>query len=280
VSAPTKRQASEPDPLSSAIDRLYEAPLEQFVALRRELGAALRAAGEVEASRLVATAAKPTRTAWALNQVARRQPELLQALFDARDGAAVAQKRGDAEQVRSTVREFRTRLADAVRAARDVLAGVGVEMNAGQSRRTAESLQAASAGGAEARTQLLAGRLARDVDVEDPFGGLEVDETRAQRRSEPRPPEDGASRKRDAAARDARERSIQRERAERERAIEERRLRVASLEEKAREAHASAREAEVAAGRAQSAAEKARRAAVEADARLGQARAELRALTK
>jgi hypothetical protein len=279
VSAPTKKPTSEPDPLSDALDRLYGAPLEQFVALRRELGGALRAAGELPASRLVATAAKPTRTAWALNQVARGRPELLQAVFDARDGAAVAQKQGDAQQVRTTVREFRTRLAEAVRGARDVLAGVGVRLNAGQSRRIGEALQAASAGGADARAKLLEGRVAQDVGVVDPFGGLDVGETRARRSPEP-PPEDAASRKREAAARDAHERAIQRERAERDRAIEERRLRVLSLEQKAREAHALAREAEVAAGRAQSAAEKARRACVEADERLGQARAELRTLTK
>jgi hypothetical protein len=258
VSVPTKKQASQPEPLADALDRLYGAPLEQFVALRRELGAALRVAGELPASRLVATATKPTRTAWALNQVARRQPELLHALFDARDAAAAAQKQGDAEQVRTTVREYRTRLAGAVRAARDVLGEVGVEANAGQSRRIGESLQAASAGGVDARSKLLAGRLAQDVDVEDPFGGLEVGATTARRSPEPHRPDDSASRKREAAAQDARERALQRERAERERAIKEGRLHVMSLEEKARDARALAREAEVAAGRAQSAAEKAR----------------------
>jgi hypothetical protein len=280
VSVPTKKQASGPEPLSGALDRLFGVPLEQFVALRRELGTALRAAGELAASRVVATAPKPSRTAWALNQVARRRPELLQAFFEARDRAADAQKQGDAEQVRTTVREYRARLADAVRAGGEVLAEVGVDIRSGQSRRIGESLQAASAGGDEVRAKLIAGRLTQDVDIEDPFGGLELDAARASRdRAHPRK-DDSASQKREDAVRAARERAIQRERAEHERAMEEGRRRVAVLEQKAQEARALARDAEVAAVRAQSAAEKARRAAGEAEEQLTQARAALRASTK
>jgi hypothetical protein len=277
---PTRKPASGPEPLSDALDRLYGAPLEQFVALRRELVATLRAAGELPASRLVATATKPARTAWALNQVARRRPELLHALFDARKCAAAAQEKGDAEQVRTTVREYRARLADAVRAARDVLAEVGVEINAGQSRRIGESLQAASSGEDDARAQLLAGRLVQDVDVEDPFAGLAVGGTRARRDQDRQRPEDGGSRKRDTEERDARDRAIEREREERQRAIEEGRQRIASLERTARETRSLAAEAESAARRSQAAAEKAGRAAAEAEERLGQARAELEGLTR
>ena len=49
----------------------------------KELVAALRARGEAAAAQAVAAAAKPTRTAWALNQVARARPELVEALLQA-----------------------------------------------------------------------------------------------------------------------------------------------------------------------------------------------------
>jgi hypothetical protein len=272
--------ATATDPLSGALDRLYGAPLAQFVALRRELSNALRAAGELPASRLVATAGKPTRTSWALNQVARRHPELLHALFEARDAAAPAQTQGDADQVRAAARGYRERVVSVVQAARDALREVGVGMNAAQSRRVGESLQAAAAGGDDARARLLAGRLAQDVDVEDPFAGLEFDAGRVGPPRAPQRADQDGSRAREAREQAARERKIEEERAQQRQAIESARQRVAALEEKAREARGLARDAEVAARRAQSSADRARQAAVEAESRLERARADLQALRK
>jgi hypothetical protein len=274
------QQAAAPDALSRALERLYDAPLPQFVTLRRELSNELRAAGELPASRRVASANKPTRTAWALNRVARRHPELLHAVFDARDAAASAQKHGDADQVRAAARAYRETVASAVHAARDALREDGIELNAAQSRRVGESVQAAGAGGDEVRARLLAGRLAQDVDVEDPFAGIEVDAGRAGARRAPQATDDRASRADRALAQAARERKIAEERAQRQREIEAARQRVAELEQKAREARALAKDADIAARRAQSAADRTRQAAVEAETRLERARGELQELRK
>jgi hypothetical protein len=283
--------ATAPDALSDALDQLYGAPLSQFVSLRRELSSALRGRGELPASRLVATATKPTRTAWALNQVARRRPELLHALFEARDAAATAQKQGNADQVRSATRAYRERVVSVVHAGRDALREVGAEMNAVQSRRVGESLQSAAAGGEDARARLLAGRLTQDMDVEDPFAGLEVDIGRVGRRDTPQRPaevvasprrrmDDERSPAREALAEPTRQRKIEEERPQQQQWIEVGRQRVAALEAKVREARAVARDAERAARRAQSAADQAQQAVSEAEKRLERARAELRELQK
>jgi hypothetical protein len=277
--------SSGPDPLSDAMERLYGAPLDQFVPLRKELALALRAAGELPASRLVGGAAKPTRNAWALNQIARGHPDLLRALFDAREAAAAVQTRGDAEQVRSSVREYRERLADVVRAARDTLARTGAILGPTQSRRIGESLQAMSAGGDDMRAKLLAGRLTNDVEPEDPFAGLEIGPPRAQSRPHPQPQqrpqqEDGAARKRQALAKAASEREARSQREQRDRSIQRARQRVQELENKARDARTEARKLEVAATHAQSAADRARRAVRDAEGQLEESRRELERLTK
>jgi hypothetical protein len=273
------------DALSAALDRLYAAPLDDFVALRKRLTAELRAAGEVAAAREIAGAPKPSRTAWALNQTARRHPALLRALFEARDAAAGAAAAGDAAAVRQTSRGFRERVGVVVRAARDVLAEAGAELTAAQARRVGETLQAASASPGQARERLVAGRLIQDVDVEDPFAGIEAGEMpvvapeRAGERQREREQEEEQEKEREEEQDRERERQRDREREEKARAVATARARVVELEEAARDARAEARVAETAAARAQREAQHAKAAADEADARLERARDELTRLT-
>jgi hypothetical protein len=262
-------KATARTPASDALDRLYAAPLDRFVVLRRELAAELRAAGDVAGALDVAAAKKPSRTAWALNQVARRHPESLQAVFDAHAAAAKAQSRGDAESIRETARAFRDLLADVVRSCAEVLAEHGARLNASQARQLSETVRAATVGGAEERAQLIAGRLAEDVDVEDPFAGLEATPSGKKARPPPSAPKPA-----DARAAAAREREEMRE--ARERALAEARRRIHALEDEARQARAVAREAETSAARAQTEADRARRAVDSIEERLARARRELR----
>ena len=278
--------------VADALDGLYAAPFDDFVTQRRELAAALRAAGDVAASRLVAAAAKPSRTAWALNQVARRRPELLRAaLRGARAGGGGA---GDGRG-RGSARH-RTRVPRTPGRA-------GASGGRGRSRRRQRADHRAGPphlrhgpGGRRRRTTpdvretLLAGRLVADIDVDDPFAGLELgrgalraharDVGRAARRR--RPPRGararGRARAREgrASAREAREREQRGRRASSRRRARE----VAALEEEAREARVAAREAEVAAGRAQAEAERLRRAVEAVEKRLSDAKGELRSRSK
>ncbi len=284
-----KGDAGEVAAVSEALERLFAAPLDGFVALRSEIARALRAAGDAPASRLVAAATKPSRTAWALNQVARRKHELLSAVFEARAKAAEAQKTGEGEVLRATARAYRDRLADVVQAAGDAVREDGSELTAVQGRRISATIQAiVGAEEAEGRETLRAGRLVADVDVDDPFAGLEVGPARPPKNEAPPPPtaqpaRDELAPKRAAAeAARARARELERVRAherekeKRARELESLRARLANLEEEARDTRASARQAEIAAARAQAEAERARRAVETVEKRLDDARSALR----
>jgi hypothetical protein len=270
-----ERAAEPASPLEDAIEQLYGAPLERFVPLRRELVARLRSAGDLPASRLLAAMNKPSRAAWALNQVARHEARRLRELFGAWDAAAAAQKEGDANQVRASTRQYRDRVLEVTNAARDLLAQGGANPNAVLLRQIGASLQAACAGGAETREQLLSGRLADDIDSEDPLAGLEMGPP-VRRRTGDAASKGSDSSQRETDARVARER--QRERQEREQRIDQARELVKLLDEKARAARAASRDAVTAAKRAETEAARASQAAKDADARLEAARAELKSL--
>ena len=276
------------DPLTAALDRLFGAPFEQFVSLRKEIAQELKKAGDAATAKAVAAFAKPSRTAWALNQAARKRPELVKAALEAWATAAGAPRSGDAD-LRATARAYRERSAEVVQAADDAAKEDGSPLNLVQTRRIAATLQAIAGGDDDARERLLAGRLAADVDVDDPFAGLEVasGEARERKPAGPAthaggatargpapPPRDDLSARRAAA----RAREQEKEREKRAREVEKARERVGALETEAREARSAAREAEVAATRAQAEADRARRAVEAVERKLEEARGELRSL--
>ena len=262
--------ATRADAYSRALDRLYAAPLEAFMELRRSLAAELKGAGDAEGARKLAAASKPSGTAWALDQVAHHQPALVKAMLDARDAAEGVQAEGDAAAIREATREYRARMAEVLDAGREALAAAGFAATAQQSRRMGETLAAASVDGSEARRLFAAGWLTRDVEQEDPFAGLESGPVRP--RKEAAPARDGAKTAEAAAAAAAREKAA---RAAAEKAARDR---VDALEAEARDARQEARRAETAAVRARAEADRARGAVEDVEARLERARAELRAM--
>lgn len=101
-------------------DDLYGVEPDAFVAARNELVRRLRTAGQREDAAVVAQLRRPSATAWALNQVARHEPDLLERAFasavrlrEATD-AAVA---GDATSLRSAAAEERAASEAAIDAA-------------------------------------------------------------------------------------------------------------------------------------------------------------------
>jgi len=291
MASKTQREAG-PGDAAGALDRLYGAPFDDFVPTRREMVAALRAGGDVAGARAVAAAAKPSRTAWALNQVARKRPELLAAALEARTKAAAAQTSGDA--LRASARAYRDCLAALVQAASDALREGGGELTASQGRRISATVQAiAGADDAVAREALLTGHLVADVDVDDPFAGLEAGP--ARERPETRSPREAAlparhgvkrssedvstlekAREREKQAREREKLAQEREQERQAAELEKARAKVAALEDEARQARVAAREAEVAAGRARAEAERLRRAVEAVEKRLSDAKGELR----
>src|SRR4051812_10913880 len=65
------------------IAELYGLPLDRFTAERNALAAALRSEGEAEAAASTKTLRKPSAAAWAVNQLVRAEPDLVDALLGA-----------------------------------------------------------------------------------------------------------------------------------------------------------------------------------------------------
>jgi hypothetical protein len=264
--------------LNAALEELYAAPFDTFVSLRRELSVRLRGSGDTSAARQVVQAAKPTRTSWALNQVARKHPEVIAAIVQAREAAATAQKAGDAHAIREGVRHYREAVANAVRTVRVTLAADGVALSPAQARRLGETVQALSADESE-HGRLASGRLTRDVEVDELFAGVELGAD--VRPAKERGPVRGDKATRTSAAEGARAREVERlraelERQERERALEERRARVTKLERAVDDARKAVADAEREARRAQYLSDKAGRALAELERKLALAREDLK----
>jgi hypothetical protein len=96
---------------------LYGLPLDRFTPERNALAAALRSEGDGEGAAAVKALRKPTASAWAVNQLVRAEPDLIEALMGAGGELRQAHRRAasghGAEQLRAA--------ADAERAAVDQL---------------------------------------------------------------------------------------------------------------------------------------------------------------
>jgi hypothetical protein len=75
------------------LDRLYAAPLDEFVAERDALAKQLRSDGDGEAADRVKALRKPSAAVWAVNQLARRQQKDYRALLKAGDKLRATQEK-------------------------------------------------------------------------------------------------------------------------------------------------------------------------------------------
>ena len=100
--------------------RLYGLPLEEFTAARNALAAELKAEGDGEGAAAVKALRKPSRAGWAVNQLARSEPELVDALMgaggelrqahrQAASGRGAEQLRAAAEAERAAVEQLMAR---------------------------------------------------------------------------------------------------------------------------------------------------------------------------
>jgi DNA repair exonuclease SbcCD ATPase subunit len=161
------------DPAEAA--ELYALPLDAFTAARNALAARLRKAGDRAGSEAVKGLAKPSVSAWALNQVAHRQPGLVERLLSAADELRRAQQRLLAGAGQRAFREAsqteRAAVVELVSAAGRALEEGGHKPAKAMLDRIEATARAAAAD-PDAGALLRAGRLVRDVDPAG-FGGLE-----------------------------------------------------------------------------------------------------------
>ena len=151
------------------VDRLYELPLSEFVAARNALAKSVRAGGDKEAAAAIAALRKPSVTAWALNQVARKHPEEIDVLVHAVEALRTASAGAVSGRGSAPMREARDSERDAIRRlverARSVLESGGHAASEAQLLRIGDALRAA-AGSEAGREALRAGRLAEEPVAE------------------------------------------------------------------------------------------------------------------
>lgn len=175
--------------LEAALNELYGAAPEDFVAERKRLSKELKTEGRADDADLVAKVRKPTVAAWALNQLARRSRREIDLLLDSGHRMRAAQAgllRGEArdmfEQAQHTEREM---IAQLVREAERLLGERGKA-----SSTTLEQIAASLHAGAvseRGREVLAAGRFTEALTLEgfNALAGLAP--PRSRRAPKPKP---------------------------------------------------------------------------------------------
>lgn len=253
-----------PDVEVEDADDLYRLPPEEFTAARDALAKRLRAAKDREKADEVQRLRRPSALAWALNQVARSDGELIESVLAAGDELRDAMARGDGRAMRHAERTMRQASDDVVDAAGRVLGEGGHAVTDDARSRLASTLRAGLVD-AHVAGRLRSGTLEKDVEV----AGLGLEDmdvvapARAARAtSRPSPPKEKQEKKDPEAERAERE-----ERRRQDEARRAARVKVAELESAAERLAARA---ERLAGVAERAEEAARQARIEA----GEAKAE------
>jgi hypothetical protein len=254
---------------------VYHGPLEEFVARRTALERTLRSS-DAAAAGAVKKLRKPPVGAWAIDQLAVENPdlvaELLAAGLDAREAQqAVADGSRSGEDLLVATTRVREAVEAAVRAAAQVLDLSGQAMAEETARKIRITLQAAVSGGAAEREALWRGTLDRDLTPTG-FGAADVPDDDApelatviaplRRQTSPRPGTADTGRRRQQAGDRVAQLAAQRGAAERLKVAERARTLATTKRQYADRLAAEARAAEddaTASERAAEAAEKAAR---------------------
>jgi hypothetical protein len=149
------------------IDRLYELPLEEFTGARNALVRDLRKAGRKDEAEEVKALKKPSAAAWAVNQLARREPAKVAELIKAGDALRKAQRDvlgGKGVDVREASRAQHELADELLEDARALLEEAGSKATQAAAQRILGTLRAASTDPAAAK-ELRAGRLTEDVEA-------------------------------------------------------------------------------------------------------------------
>ena len=154
--------------MADDLDSLFATPPAAFIAERKRIVAALKAAGRKDQAKEVEKLPRPSVAVWTVNQIARRDPEVIQRLgaITARlQSAAGAEYGAAAAELRQVLDELRGEAAA-------VLAAAGHDdVGPHLVQRVIANLRAA-AGSRETRATLEAGRLTRDVEEQDAAASL------------------------------------------------------------------------------------------------------------
>jgi len=169
------------------IDDLFALPLDEFTEARNALAKRLKQEGDADAAEQVRSLTKPSVATWAVNQLARREPEAVRSLLNVAARLRSAQERslkGDrtADELRAAQAEERELIRDLARRAEGILREAERPAS-GTTLERVSSLLRAAAVGEPGRSALREGRLAGDVGVSgfDAFAGMDVSAKRGRR---------------------------------------------------------------------------------------------------
>jgi hypothetical protein len=160
------------------LDVLYGLPLADFTGARDELARDLRREGLSDEAKAVKALRKPTITAWTLNLLARRRPEVIERLLATGKRLRTSQREllagGDRSALQRASAEERELVAELTRDATAVAGEAGTSVTGALEERIRNTLHAAAL---DERTaaELAAGRLVREQEAVGLFGAASVE---------------------------------------------------------------------------------------------------------
>jgi hypothetical protein len=263
-----------------SIDDLFQLPLSEFTAARNALASQLKKSGHADEAARIKTLAKPSISAWAVNQLFWRHRKLFDRLIASGEEfreAQAAQISGKAADIRKPLEERRKALAELAQAAAVVLKEASHPATPETMRRVTTTLEALSTL-ANVPDAPRAGRLTDDVDppgfetlaalIPSVGGAKSGDGRGAVLRFAPKPPRT-AGRKRDTGEDDHEREQSQKARAAAAKAA------VQAAERNVRDAQRTAEQAEAGLKKAAARLKEAERTKAELEQQLEQATAEL-----
>lgn len=146
--------------LDEHLDELYQSPLEDFVANRNALAAALKKGGNEPASKRVKALTKPSASAWAVNQVYWKERAVFDALIGAGDRLRESLESTPSE---SAERDRHEAVEAAIRSAHTILEASSQKPSDILMRRVATTLDALASYGSS-NPDPMTGRLSKDLD--------------------------------------------------------------------------------------------------------------------
>lgn len=158
--------------LRAAVEQLYAAPPTRFTALRSELVAEARSAGERDLAASIGALRKPTTAAWAVNHFVRSHPDELEQLRSFAELLREAQRTLDADQLRLLGRERATRVDALADRVAEAAAEAGQRLGAGVAQEVRDTLTALIAD-EDAEASVLTGSLVRALTYSG-FGSVDV----------------------------------------------------------------------------------------------------------
>jgi hypothetical protein len=127
------------------IRRLYGVSLAEFIAARNALATRLRKAGQEAEAEAVKALKKPTPPVWAVNQVARQEPEAIRDFLEAVSRLRSTQERRRSDELDAATREEREAFTRAVELVRQRLTEAGARDAPDTMARVTATLRGAAA---------------------------------------------------------------------------------------------------------------------------------------